>query len=235
MQRFSSRPSADTAAVVSYAGDLVRDWLARSATGHTAGADHLVLTMYQPDLVRDRLRGLPSRASEAAQTMQAFVNALAQDAGSSAAGIAAIAARRACPEARVPELWRGGRHAGSGHSPGKPAPDDVAALCATAAGGPAGHRQDSVLSGRGAYLRRPVPHAAVRPRDGVVFAGRSRPAVRQRRAGLAGEYGGTEHCADPLVLLDEIEKAEVGSRITTRARRSIACGTTPPRPSWTTA
>lgn len=76
MKRFSSGPSADTAAVVSCAGDLARGWLARSATGHTTGADHLVLTMYRPDLVRDRLRGLPSGASEAAQTMQAFAKAL---------------------------------------------------------------------------------------------------------------------------------------------------------------
>lgn len=76
MRRFSSRPSSDTVALVGYAGDLVRDWLARSATGHTTGADHLSLTMYQPDMVRNRLRGLPGRASEAAQTMQAFVNAL---------------------------------------------------------------------------------------------------------------------------------------------------------------
>lgn len=76
MQRFSSTPSSDTAAVVTFAGDLVRDWLARKATGRTNPADHLSLTMYQPDMVRDRLRGLPSRASEAAQTMQAFANAL---------------------------------------------------------------------------------------------------------------------------------------------------------------
>jgi len=76
MQRFSSRPSSDTAAVVGYAADLVRDWLARSATGHTTGTNHLSLTMYQPGVVRDRMRGLPGRASEAAQTMQAFANAL---------------------------------------------------------------------------------------------------------------------------------------------------------------
>lgn len=76
MQRFSSKPSSDIAAVLSYSGDLVQDWLARSATSRAIGADHLSLTMYQPDMVRDRLRGLPSRASEAAQTMQAFANAL---------------------------------------------------------------------------------------------------------------------------------------------------------------
>jgi ATP-dependent Lon protease len=76
MRRFSSRPSADTAAVAGYAGDLVRDWLARRATDHAMDADHLSLTMYQPEAARDRLRGLPGRASEAAQTMHAFVNAL---------------------------------------------------------------------------------------------------------------------------------------------------------------
>jgi ATP-dependent Lon protease len=77
MRHFSSRPSYDTAALVSYAGDLVRDWLARRASGGTAGADrHLSLTLYQPDTVSDRLRALPGRASEAAQTMRAFVNAL---------------------------------------------------------------------------------------------------------------------------------------------------------------
>lgn len=43
---------------------------------HSTDADHLSLTMYQRDLVRDLLRGLPSRASEAAQTMQAFASAL---------------------------------------------------------------------------------------------------------------------------------------------------------------
>ena len=75
MQAFSCRPSFDAASVVGYASDHVRSWLSRQ-NAQVPDGDHLTLRMYDVKLVRERERRLPGRTSEAGQTMSAFISAL---------------------------------------------------------------------------------------------------------------------------------------------------------------
>ncbi len=181
------------------------------------GADRLSLTMYQPEVVRDRLRGLPGRASEAAQTMQAFANALLRT---------PVVRRLASPPLLRDVLVLKHRFPNFGE-----AVDTLAQATALANLHPMTSPRFAPLLlvgppgiGKTAFSRA-VAHTFGVPLHMLQF-GHATASFSLGGLDLQYANGGPgwlantvalSSCADPFVLLDEIEKAEADSRHDPRA------------------